>query len=388
VEHFLGYPRQQGAAGIRNLVVVMSTSELLNRCCELVGEAVPGATSIQHFNASEQGSTDFHRRVLAGYLSNPNVAAVLLLATGDAGDDGDDLAHLVAARGVPVEVHTLRDAGGVGALTSRVIECARRCVDDAAAAQRQPVPIAQLLVGTECGGSDALSGLTANPALGCAVDVLIASGGTALLCELPELIGAEHLLARRAVDGETAQAVIDAVRRWEELVGRLGVDLRGAQPTPGNQAGGLTTVEEKSLGGVAKGGHNPVVEVVGYGVAPRRAGLVVMDTPGHDVEQMTGMAAAGAQLVVFTTGRGTPTAAAVAPTIKVSTNTAMASRLAEHIDVDAGGIATGRADAAQVGAQIWAEMLAVASGKPTKAERFGQADFAMPRTAPSWSAER
>ncbi len=387
MDEFLGYPRRQGNAGVRNLVVVMPTSEVLNRCAELVGEAVPDAVCIQHFNAAAPGAAGFHLRVLAGYVSNPNVFAALLLASGDPGDGGEELAELVARRGVHVELHTLRGAGGLGALVERATERARSLVAAAGAVEREAVPMSQLLVGTECGGSDALSGLTANPALGWAVDRLVEAGGSALLCELPELIGAEHLLARRAADATTADAVVGAVRRWEELVRRLGVDLRGAQPTPGNQAGGLTTVEEKSLGGMAKGGSTPVVEVVGYGVAPQRSGLVLMDTPGHDVEQMTGMVAGGAQIVVFTTGRGTPTAAALAPTIKVSTNTAMARRLAEHIDVDAGGIATGRATRQQIGEQIWDELRAVASGKPTRAERFGQADFAMPRTAPSWYAD-
>jgi altronate dehydratase large subunit len=388
MEHFLGFPRRHGAAGVRNLVVVMATTDRLNRCAELIGEAVSGVVSIQHFNVAAHGPSAFHQRVLAGYLSNPNVFGVVLLATGDAGDTGTELADAVAARGVRVEVQRLRGGGGMASLLQDAAQRARRLVSDAAAVMREPVPVSELLVGTECGGSDALSGLTANPALGWAVDRLVEQGGTALLCELPELIGAEHLLARRAVDGATAEELVGAVRRWEDLARRLGADLRGAQPTPGNQAGGLTTVEEKSLGGMAKGGTSPVVEVVGYAVPPQRRGLVVMDTPGHDVEQMTGMAAAGAQVIVFTTGRGTPTAAGVAPTIKVSTNTAMARRLAAHIDVDAGGMATGRADRAQVGEEIWGELLAVASGKPTKAEAFGQADFAMPRTAPSWRPRR
>lgn len=384
---FSGYARPDGRVGVRNLTLVLPTSELLNRVVEMVEEAVPDAVAITHHNASPGAPREFHLRVLAGFASNPNVGAVLLVGTGEDGDVGPELRDRIRARGVAtVELHSLRTSGSLPALAAAVAERAGELCATLAAVPRRSVPISSLVIGTECGGSDAFSGLSANPALGEAVDMLVAVGATAFLCELPELIGVEHLLARRAIDGEVARQVLEAILSWEELVLELGEDLRGAQPSPGNQAGGLTTVEEKSLGGMTKAGSTPVVEVVGYGEEPSRHGVVLMDTPGHDVEQLTAMVAGGAQIVVFTTGRGTPTASPIAPTIKVSSNSAMARRLSEHIDVDAGAIIEGRRSRTDVAEAIRDRILAVAGGESTCAELLGQRDFALPRTAPSWSA--
>jgi altronate dehydratase large subunit len=380
---FMGYRRPDGRVGVRNHTLILPTSELLNRVAEMVGDAVPAAVAVTHHPTSTGAVRDFQLRVLAGFASNPNVGAALLVGLGE--DELEvELRERVRGRsGAIVELHTLRAAGSVERLAVEVGERAAELCASLAAVPREPAPVSSLVVGTECGGSDAFSGLSANPAVGEAVDALVAEGATALLCELPELIGAEHLLARRAVSVSVASQVMDAILGWERLAIEMGEDLRGAQPSPGNQAGGITTVEEKALGGLTKGGTSPVVEVVGYGETPSRHGLVLMDTAGQDVEQLTAMAAGGAQIVVFTTGRGTPTASPIAPTIKISSNSVTAERLAEHIDIDAGPIIEGTRTRSEIASAILAMILAVSGGEITRAERCGQRDFALPRTAPS-----
>jgi altronate dehydratase large subunit len=360
----------------------LPTSDLVHRVAELVSQAEPASAVVTQWSAPEGSDREFVHRVTAGFVTNPNVGHVVLIDLG--GDD--DIATAVADLAgsvVPIDVVTLAGAGSIQAAADAAAAIAGRARRRLDADKREPCALRELLVGTECGGSDSYSGLTANPALGEAVDRLVAIGGSALLCEMPELIGAEHLLAARAASPDVAADLVAAVKSWEQLVVDFGEDLRGAQPSPGNQAGGLTTIEEKSLGAVAKGGKSPLVEVVGYGEHPTRRGLIAMDTPGHDIEQLTAMAAGGAQIVVFTTGRGTPTASPIVPTIKVSTNTALAVTLADHIDVDAGVILDGTPKSV-VAARIFDEIVAVANGKPTAAERFGQRDFALPRTAPGW----
>lgn len=380
---FEGFRRSDGRWGVRNLCLVLPTSELLNRASELVELEVPEATCVTHFNASPGPPSELHLDVLANFASNPNVGHVILLGMGDDLDLAPALGDRLAAAGVAVETLSLLRERSMLRLAEAAARSARIGIDGLRVQRRQPAPASALIVGTECGGSDAYSGLTANPALGHAMDLLVAERGSAVLAETTELIGAEHLLAARASSPEVAADLLRVVEEWERMVIDMGEDIRGAQPTPGNQAGGLTTIEEKSLGAAAKGGSSPLTEVVGYGCRPSRPGLVVMDTPGQDVEQLTGMAAGGCQLIVFTTGRGTPTASPVAPTIKVATNRRTAERLADHIDLDAGGIATGETTKEEVGTRIFETILAVASGRQVKAEVFGQKDFALPRTRPS-----
>ena len=240
---------------------------------------------------------------------------------------------------------------------------------------------AELVLGLECGGSDALSGITANPALGVASDRLVAAGGTSVLAETPELIGAEDILARRAASPEVGRRVYDVILGFERAIEELGVDVRGAQPTPGNQAGGLTTIEEKSLGAAKKGGNAPVAGVVDYAERPAAPGLHIMDTPGQDIEQMVGMVAGGCQLVAFTTGRGTPTGSPIAPCLKISTNTATFERLDGDIDLDAGVILSGRESVRSMGERIYDALLRVAAGETTASERRGNREFAISRTA-------
>jgi altronate dehydratase large subunit len=242
------------------------------------------------------------------------------------------------------------------------------------------MPRAELVLGLECGGSDALSGITANPALGVASDLLVGDGGTSILAETPELIGAEEHLAARAATPEVARAVRETILGFERAIQELGVDVRGAQPSPGNQAGGLTTIEEKSLGAAKKGGDAPIVGVLDYGERPVSRGLHIMDTPGHDIEQMVGMVAGGCQIVAFTTGRGTPTGCPIAPCVKISSNTRVFERLRGDIDFDAGAILDGGGTVRSTGEQIYELLLRVAAGASTASERRGNREFAISRT--------
>ena len=240
-----------------------------------------------------------------------------------------------------------------------------------------------MILGTECGGSDACSGISANPALGKASDLLIEDGGTVILAETTELIGAEHIVAARAVTPAVADRCYEVIARCEKQATDMGVDMRGGQPTPGNIEGGLSSIEEKSLGCVYKAGTKPLQDVIDYAMPVTKRGLVWMDTPGQDIEQLTGMVAGGCQIVVFTTGRGTCCGSPIVPTIKVATNSELFRHMNDNIDLDAGPIVAGAATVDQIGQVIYDEMLAVASGKLCKAEILGFNDFAIHRIGPT-----
>jgi altronate dehydratase large subunit len=291
-----------------------------------------------------------------------------------------DLAEL-AERGCRPRIVTLVDEGGLAAAAARATALCEAALVTAAAARREPIPLAELVLGTECGGSDANSGLTANPAVGVCADELVAAGGTVILAEMTELIGAEHELAERAETPELAARIVGAVGRWERFALEFGEDITGGNPCHGNIVGGITTIEEKSLGCVRKSGHGTVVDLVGFAEPSPRRGLVVMDTSGDDLEQLIAMTAGGANVIVFTTGRGTPTASPVVPTVKVSTTSALAARLCDMIDFDAGGVLAGSETLAQAGRRLLCDVVAVAGGRDTSAERGGQRDFALPVTA-------
>jgi altronate dehydratase large subunit len=243
--------------------------------------------------------------------------------------------------------------------------------------------LSDLILGTECGGSDYTSGLASNPAVGTACDLLVAAGGTVILSETPELIGAEHLLAKRARTPEIAQQVLNAVAWWENRAIAAGQNIREGNPAPGNIAGGITTLEEKSLGCIYKAGTGPLEEVIPYASHPTKKGLVYMDTPAHDIEQLTGMVAGGAQIVLFTTGRGSPSGSPIAPVIKITANRNTYVKMRDNMDIDVSNILQGRETVNSAGKRIFEEVISVASGKVTRAEKLGQRDFAIFKMNPN-----
>jgi len=372
-----GYRRANETWGVRNHVLVMPVQAAASTAAEQLAAAVPGAVAVTHQWDGDRDDRDalLVQRTLAGFCANPNVASVLVVGITD---DDRELAENVAARGGETEFVALAEHGG----TLRAVEAARPIVASLVASarrlRREPMPVSALVLGLECGGSDALSGITANPALGIASDLLVAGGGTSILAEVPELVGAETLLAARAVSPDVARRVIEVVQRFEEAVRALGVDVRGAQPAPGNIEGGLSTIEEKALGAAKKGGEAPVCGVVEYAQAPAGTGLYIMDTPGHDIEQMVGMVAGGCQLVAFTTGRGTPTGSPIAPCLKIATNSAVFDEMNGDIDLDAGAILDGRETVQSMGQRIYDTILTVATGTLTSSERRGHREFALP----------
>jgi altronate dehydratase large subunit len=376
LDSFWGYPRADGRVGVRNHVLILPLLPAANRAAALAHELAPGSVHIEMPQDIDPGIPGYQLavRTLRGWLDHPNVYAAI--AVGLAEDDRvarDVLGGLGAH--VQVRLVTLQESGGTRAAALRAAREAEALLAAAARQTRELVPVSSLLLATECGGSDACSGLSANPALGFASDLLIARGGTSILAETTELIGAEHLLAERAASSEIGRLVIDTVRHAEVASMRMGMDFRGTQPAPGNIEGGIITIEEKSLGCVHKGGSSPLMDVIDYAERPRTRGLVVMDTPGHDVMQLVGMAAGGAQVVVFTTGRGTPTGLAICPVLKVSTRTPLKESLPALIDLDAGPVVDAFLTVEDVGWQLYRKILSVANGEPVAAELSGHREF-------------
>jgi altronate hydrolase len=317
------------------------------------------------------------QRTLSGYAAHPNFAAILVVGLGC---EANQITGLLTTGGLRIGQHlqtfNIQDVGGTRKAVAKGIGTIGSFLPAANAVQRQPCSAAHLSVGLQCGGSDGYSGISANPALGHAVDLLVAHGGTAILSETPEIYGAEHLLTRRAVSAEVGQRLLARIQWWEEHVRLLGASMNN-NPAPGNKAGGLTTILEKSLGAVAKGGTTNLQEVYDYAQPVRKRGLVFMDTPGYDPVSATGQVAGGANLICFTTGRGSAYGGAPAPSLKLSTNTALWQRQVDDIDLNCGEIIDGTSSIEDMGRRIFDALLATASGQKTKSELhgYGQNEF-------------
>ena len=381
---FMGYRRRDGRVGVRNHVLVMASVECANAVVDYIGKQVPEVVAVSHVYGCSQIGDDLSqtKRVLEEFTHHPNVGAALLIGLGCETMPTVEMAEQLRASGVAIRRLTIQEEGGSRATAARGMAIARELLQQVSSAQREPIPLSELIVAVECGGSDAWSGITANPALGEASDLVVAAGGTVILSEVPEFIGAEHLLAARAADATIARQIVGGTLRREQAANRMGVDMRGSQPTPGNMAGGLTTIEEKSLGTLHKGGTTLVREFIPYGFRPTQRGLVIMDTPGNDPESVTAMVAGGAQVVVFTTGRGSPTGCPIAPVIKVATNSAMFERLRDDMDLDAGTVISAGEPLASAGRRILEEIVTVANGKQTAAEAWGHKQFAISSIGP------
>lgn len=374
-----GYRRKNGALGIRNHVAVIPTSVCASEVAVRISAAVPGTVALPHQHGCCQVGADFDQtlKTLGGLGGNPNVAAVLVVTLGCEGLEAERLIEFIARSEKPMESVHIQDAGGSDAAIIRGVALLQRLVAHSQRYRRVPAALADIIMATECGGSDATSGLVANPVLGRVSDRLLEEGGTSILSETTELIGAEHLLAQRARSPEVAQQLLGIVARMEQRALAMGVDIRGTQPTPGNIAGGITTIEEKSLGCIHKAGSAVIEGVLEYAQPPGGKGLYVMDTPGHDIESVTGMVAGGAQVVVFTTGRGTPTGCPIAPVIKVTGNSATFQRMAGNIDINAGVVIDQGIDVNAIAADLFEALVSVCNGKPTRAEALGHREMAI-----------
>jgi len=382
---FLGYRRSNGRVGVRNHVLVFPTVICAAGVAERISRAVPGTAYLGHqHGCGHLGEEREHMiRAMTGTCSNPNVAGVLLVGLGCEMLTAELLGEKLREAGQRVETITTQNMQGTVDAIVKGTELARKLLEEARSAQREPVEASELMVAAKCGASDTLSGLTANPALGVACDILIKEGGSAIFTETPEMLGAEQVLASRAVNDEVRRRIWEITSRTDSKIKALGLDVREAEPGPGNIEAGLTTLAEKSLGAIRKGGTTPIVEVVDYAQRPSTKGLVIMDGPAHDVVSVTGMVAAGAQIVVFTTGIGTPVGSPIAPVIKVSSNSPLYQRWKGNMDVNAGAILDGEETLESMGQRLFEEILEVASGKLTKAEILGHREFAIHTIAPT-----
>ena len=387
---FSGYPRPSGPPGVRNYVAVIPTSVATAAIADEIAErSGPNVRSTPHQMGADppDGAREQIERTLVGVGTNPNVGAAVVLGLGTERIAIDDVADGIAAADRDVETVSVRDVGGTTAAVEAGVEHASTLWTEIEGLQRTECDASELRFGVECGGSDATSGIAANPAVGAACDRLVRDGGTATFSETPEFIGAEHILADRCVDDELRERLLDRVDLRESMAELMGVDLRGAQPSPGNQEGGLTTIEEKSLGAISKGGTTPVRGLVEYAEElPVGGGLVLMDTPGYDVESVVGKVAGGAQVIAFTTGRGSTTGNPLAPVIKVTGNPKTAERLANNMDVDASTVIEGESLDA-VGERIYETLLSVASGERTAAEVRRLEEFAINELQPNELAD-
>jgi altronate dehydratase large subunit len=381
---FEGFPRPDGRPGVRNLVLVMSINGLSNRAAGRLAAAVSGVTLVTTPYGRGQYGADkaLHTRQLVGLGRNPNAASVLIVGVDRA--SADDIAARIAATGKPVEVLTLDDAHEDSlALSAHGVRTAGRLVREASRQRRSRQPASALVLGVECGHSDATSGIVANPVAGACVDQLVDLGATAIIGEAVEWLGAEHIAARRAATREVGAAIVDAALSREAALVAADVDLTGSNPGAENIRGGLSTIEEKSLGAIAKTGSRTIRGLLAHAEPPDAPGLHLMDGPSFSPESLTGFAAAGAQLTLFTTGPGNSFCSALAPTLKVCGRPDAAGRLRDQIDFDASAVLAGRESIADAGRRLLACVLAAASGEMTWGEVHGEGAECFTRAGPS-----
>ena len=381
---FDGIVRPDGRAGTRNYVAILSTVNCSATVVKRIAGAfsapglleeypgVDGVIAITHGTgcglAADGEGLALLRRTLAGYARHPNVGAVVLVGLGC---EVNQISALTEDLGL-IDPLVIQELGGSAATVRRGVEQVRELLP-AVGRERSPVPLSAPTLGLNCGGSDAWSGVSANPVLGVAVDRLVAAGGTAVLAETPEIHGAEHLLTRRAVSPEVAQALLERVAWWERYAAASGDSLDN-DPSPGNRAGGITTIEEKALGAVAKGGSTALRAVYRYAEPISSNGLVFMDTPGYDPVSVTGIVAGGANVVCFTTGRGSVFGCRPAPSLKLASTSELYRRMADDMDFDCGAVLDGGAGVTELGEALFEEIIEVASGRQTKSEEFGFGD--------------
>ena len=387
---FLGIRRPGGEIATRNYVGILTTVNCSATAARAIAArfqdlsrwpGVDGVAALTHsfgcaMNRESEGIRIL-RRTLAGYARHPNFAGVLVIGLGCESNELSVLLEEVGGESERIRAFDIQSTGGTAATVAEGMRQVEELLEAAAGVTREPLPLSHITVGLQCGGSDAFSGLSANPALGAAADLLVAHGGTAILSETPEIYGAEHLLLARAASPEVAQALEDRIRWWRDHVAAYGGTLND-NPSAGNIAGGITTILEKSLGAVAKAGASPLNGVYDYAQPIDRKGLVFMDSPGFDPVSATGQVASGANLIAFTTGRGSTFGAKPVPSMKLATNSELYRRMPDDMDINCGDIVDGQVGIAEKGREIFEALIAMASGEPSASERlgFGDAEFA------------
>lgn len=394
---FMGIRRPNGQVATRNYIGILTTVNCSATVARAIADhfrrdihpdalqdypQVDGVVALTHTTgcgmAAQGEAIDALRRTLAGYARHANFHSVLLIGLGC---ETNQISGVLAAGGLregpQLHTYSIQDAGGTGKAVAQGVAKVHEMLSSANQVRRQPVSASHLVVGLQCGGSDGYSGITANPALGAAMDRLVQAGGTAILSETPEIYGAEHLLVQRAASRAVGEKLIARIDWWRDYCARNRMEMNN-NPSAGNKAGGLTTILEKSLGAVAKAGTTNLNDVIGYAEPVTARGLVFMDSPGFDPVSATGQVASGANLICFTTGRGSAYGCMPAPSLKFSTNTACWERQQEDIDLDCGTIITGQDSVDGVGERIYRLILETASGAPSKSEihGYGQNEFA------------
>ena len=360
--------------GTRNHVLILATVGCAAETARLAAEGLYGAVSFINQNGCGESSRNLRRTrdVLLGLAAHPNVYGVVAIGLGCEINRMDDfLAELKARTSKPVEALLIQEEGGTIETVAKAKKIARRMIIEASMCRREECDLSELILGVECGGSDATSGLVSNPVMGLVSDRVVAAGGTSMFSETVEMIGAEHILARRAATPEVGQKILDYVRHREQEQIDAGEDVRKTQPSPGNKDGGITTLEEKSLGCIYKGGSTPIVDMIDCAHAPEKKGLVLMDTPCYDMLSVTAKAAGGCQLIVFTTGRGNAIGNPVVPVMKVTANGETLRRMNDNIDLDMSGVLTENVSLDEMADRTLRQIADTLSGRLTSAEVLG-----------------
>lgn len=384
---FQGFVRADGWVGTRNYIGILSTVNCSATVVNQIAAAfsrpedmaafphVDGVVAFPHatgcgIEAGGEGHRNL-QRVMAGFARHPNFAGVLMVGLGcEVNQVAGVLADMGLEQSDTLYAMTIQDTGGTRQTVAEGIARVKAMLPAAEKARRQTVPASHLTLALQCGGSDGYSGISANPALGAAADLLVRHGGSAILSETPEIYGAEHLLIARAQSREVGEKLIERIKWWEDYTARNGGNMNN-NPSPGNKAGGLTTILEKALGAAAKGGTTNLVDVYKYAEPITAKGFVFMDSPGYDSASVTGQVASGANIVCFTTGRGSVFGFKPSPSLKLATNTPLYNRMTEDMDINCGRVIDGEVTIAQMGQEIFDRILAVASGERTKSEELG-----------------
>lgn len=379
---FYGYRRPDGRVGVRNKVLILPASVCASDTTRIIAQQVVGSVTFNNQLGCSQVASDqqLTMDVMAGYAANPNVYGTVVVSLGCENCQMDLVVEAIQARtNKPIRQVIIQEAGGTLKAVDIAVRYAKEMVAEASRLQKQEFPLSELIVGTECGGSDPTSGLAANVLIGELSDRIVSEGGTSILSETTEFIGAEHILARRAATPAVHDRIFEIVDRYEKALRLVGEEVREGNPAPGNKAGGITTLEEKSLGCIHKGGHTPINEVYDYAKQiTSKSGLVIMDTPGNDPSSVAGMVAGGAQVIVFSTGRGTPTGNPIAPVIKITGNRITFAKMEDNIDVDASPLIYG-GNLQEMGDDLLKLVSEVASGRQPKAESLGYTEMSIAR---------